>query len=175
MGLTAGRRTTVPAALLCVLAAGCGHAAAAPSRTHASFTAGGVRVTVTLERQAAHTVAVTAMLSPRQKGFHVYSLTLPDQGVDGLGIPTRLAVGAPLTAEGEVTASAHPYGLRPAGLGVTLPVYPDGPVTLRLTTRVTSAAPGTVQVRLTYGACSTTGGCLVPVRAHPVTVPVPPS
>lgn len=171
-------RPAVVAVLLCAVVSGCGqggHHRAAPSRTHASFTAGGVDVAVTFERSAAQEVTVTATLSPRQKGFHLYSLTLPDQGVDGLGIPTRLTVTAPLTAAGPVTSSADPYDLRPAGLDLALPVYPDGPVTLHLATRVAATGrSATASVRLTYGACSTDGACLAPVRAHPVTLDVPP-
>ncbi len=157
----------------CGLTAGCGHDAA-PSRTTASFTDGGVAVTVTLERSAARTVDVSAQLRPQRPGFHLYSLGLPDGGVDGLGIPTRLAVAAPLTADGPVTTPAHPYDLRLSGLDVTLPVYPDGPVTLRLTARLPAAPPATARLLFTYGACSGTVGCLAPVRRRPVTLPVPP-
>jgi hypothetical protein len=172
-------------ALLCTAAtaAGCGHDAA-PAGTHASFTDGGVTVRVTLARSTARTVAVTATLSPQQPGFHLYSLGLPDQGIDGLGIPTRLSIAAPLTAAGEVTTASRPYNLRPAGLDVDLPVYPDGPVTLHLTARLAATsgdragsaattASLTARLRLTYGACSTAGGCLAPVRDHAVTLPVP--
>lgn len=130
-------------------------------------------MTVTLERSTAHTVAVTATLKPQQPGFHLYSLTLPDQGVAGLGIPTRLAVAPPLSPVGAVTASDRPYGLRLDGLDVTLPVYPDGPVTLHLTTRLAAtddSAPA--RLRVTYGACSP-ARCLAPVREHPVTLAVP--
>lgn len=163
------------AALLCTGAAtaGCGHDAA-PSRTHASFADGGVAVTVTLQRAGAQAVSVTTTLRPQRPGFHLYSLDLPDGGVDGLGIPTRLSAAAPLTATGAVTTDARPYGLRPAGLDVTLPVYPDGPVTLHLTTRLPARTPASAQLRLTYGACSSTAGCLPPVRTHPVTLPIPP-
>ncbi|WP_335980999.1 hypothetical protein [Streptomyces sp. CA2R106] len=179
-------RSTAVALLLCTV--GCGQGGqggqgghggsphAAPTRTRASFTAGGVDVAVTLERSGADTVAVRATLSPRQKGFHLYSLTLPDDGVDGLGIPTRLTVGAPLTATGPVTSSVAPHEVRPAGLDLALPVYPDGPVTLSLATRLAGSADGSASARvlLTYGACSTDGACLAPVRAHPVTLAVPP-
>ncbi|SDO50391.1 hypothetical protein [Actinacidiphila guanduensis] len=154
-----------------VLTAGCGQGQR--PRTHGSFTAGGVNVAVTLERSGAHTVAVSATLRPQRAGFHVYSLTLPDAGVDGLGIPTRLSVGGPLTAEGPVTASARPHGLHMADLDVTLPVYPDGPVTLRLTARLSGKGAAEAPVRLGYGACSATQGCLMPVRDRVLAVDVP--
>lgn len=163
------------AAGCCVLAAasaGCGGGEVA--RTRASFSDGGVRVSVTLERTGAESVEVTATLSPQRAGFHVYSLTLPDGGVDGLGVPTRLTLSPPLVATAEVTASARPYDLRPAGLDVALPVYPDGAVTLRVPARVDAAStPAEVHLHLAYGACSTSKGCLVPVRDHPVAVALP--
>lgn len=144
------------------------------ARTHASFTDGGVTVSVTLERSGAGSVAVTATLRPQRAGFHLYSLALPDGGVDGLGIPTRLTVSSPLTAEAAVTASAHAYGLRLADLEVTLPVYPDGPVVLHLPTRLIPDSPSAeAHLHLTYGACSSTAGCLVPVRNHALKLPVP--
>lgn len=178
------RRAALTAVALCaaVLAAATGCSGkAAPARGHAAFTDGGVAVDVTLERTAADTVAVTATLRPQRPGFHLYSLGLPDQGVDGLGIPTRLSVATPLTAVGAVSTPSRPYDLRPAGLDVDLPVYPDGPVTLHLTARLapagsppTGAAPQvSATVRLTYGACSGTAGCLAPVRDHALAVPLP--
>ena len=121
---------------------------------------------------------MTAALAPQSPGFHLYSLALPDGGVDGLGIPTRMSVSAPLRPAGPVSASAKPYGLRPAGLDVTLPVYPDGPLTLHLTTRLDTAhadaRAGTgARVVLSYGACSATSGCRPPVRDHALVLPVP--
>ncbi|MGW5351386.1 hypothetical protein ACWERV_12850 [Streptomyces sp. NPDC004031] len=166
-------------ALCCALGAVSGCARAEPTRaetarTGASFTDGGVTVHVTLERSGPTTVEVTATLRPQRPGFHLYSLSLPDGGVDGLGIPTRLAVSPPLTPSAPATASARPYALRLPELDVTLPVYPDGPVVLHLPARLPSASPGTTaHLRLTYGACSTTEGCLVPVRDHPLTLALP--
>jgi hypothetical protein len=168
---------TLCTAAVIAASAGCsGGPDASPARTHAAFTEGGVAVDVTLERSDAATVAVTATLRPQQAGFHLYSLGLPDQGVDGLGIPTRLSVAAPLAAAGRVTTPARPYDLRPAGLDVKLPVYPDGPVTLQLTARLapgTQNPPPTATLHLTYGACSSTAGCLAPVRNRALTVPLP--
>lgn len=162
------------AALCCALAATSGCAPGEPARTKASFTDGGVAVAVVLERSGATSVAVTVTLRPQRAGFHLYSLSLPEGGIDGLGIPTRLTVSAPLTADAVVTASARPYGLRLADLDVTLPVYPDGPVVLRLPARLASAPPSaTARVHLTYGACSTAEGCLAPVRDHTVALALP--
>lgn len=140
---------------------------------------------VSLLRTGAGTVSVTATLAPRQAGFHLYSVSLPEGGEQGIGIPTRLTVDPPWRGTGTPTASAQPYMLRLAGLDVQLPVYPDGPVTLHLAAalagdasdRPTDGARGdsvtTVHVRLTYGACSATRGCMMPVRDRVVTFRLP--
>ncbi|MFI1092181.1 hypothetical protein [Streptomyces sp. NPDC020917] len=164
-------------ALLAVAAGGltgCGQGSpSAAPRSAGSFTDGGVTASVTLERTATDQVRLTAELAPQTRGFHLYSLDLPDGGVDGLGIPTRLNVSAPLIPAGPVSASAKPYGLRLPELEVTLPVYPDGPVTLHLTARLADPRATSTRVLLSYGACSSTAGCRPPVRGHPLVLPVP--
>jgi Disulphide bond corrector protein DsbC len=107
---------------------------------------------------------------PPSPGFHLYSLSLPDGGVEGLGIPTRLSVRGALVATGAVTAGEPTQLLDIAALGVKLPVYPDGPVTLALPVRHTDGL--TAQVVVSYGACSS-ATCLAPVidEAIPLSVP----
>jgi hypothetical protein len=110
------------------------------------------------------------LFTPPSPGFHIYSLNLPDGGVQGLGIPTRLSVSGSLAATGSVTAGEPTRQLDIAVLGVELPVYPDGPVTLTLPVR---HADGSVaKVVVSYGACSSSA-CLAPVtdEAIPITVP----
>ncbi|WP_157856183.1 hypothetical protein [Actinacidiphila yeochonensis] len=171
-GRAAARLQAAGTALTAVLAAvGCGSGANHPG-TLAEFTAGGVKAVVEVSRSGGHEVRITATLRPRQAGFHLYSLSLPDGGVDGLGIPTRLSVAAPLVATGPVTSDDAAHGLRVPALDVTLPVYPDGPVTLRLPARVTGS-PTTARLSLSYGACSASRGCLMPVRDHALTVRLP--
>ncbi|MCL2732151.1 MAG: hypothetical protein FWE15_19250 [Actinomycetia bacterium] len=173
-GAVAGRAAVAFLAVAAGALTGCGHGnPSAPPRSAGSFTDGGVRASVTLERTAADEVRLTAELAPQSRGFHLYSLALPDGGVDGLGIPTRLNVSAPLSPAGPVRASARPYGLRLPELDVTLPVYPDGPVTLHLTARLADARATSTRVLLSYGACSSTAGCRPPVRNHSLVLPVP--
>ena len=52
----------------------------------------GVTVTVTPLPVSNGQHELQATLSPQRPGFHIYSIDLPAQGVDGLGIPTRLSV-----------------------------------------------------------------------------------
>lgn len=151
------------AAALVLAAAGCGGRAPTPPTT-AGFSAGGVDVTL---RVSADRVAAT--FRPQQAGFHIYSVDLPDGGVDGLGIPTRLRVAGGLAATGAATADQPVRMLQLTGLPTQLPVYPDGPVTVTLPVR---RSGNSAQVVVSYGACST-AQCLIPVTDHVVPVAVP--
>lgn len=165
------RRSKVGFALVAAVAAltGC----AGPGRTTATasaapFTIGGVTVKVRAESRDGD-LQVLAELRPEQPGFHLYSLTLPNGGIDGIGIPTRIRAEGGLRATGPATTDAKPRVLRPAGLDVSLPVYEDGLVTLALPVRRLEDTDK-ARVFLTYGACSETAGCLPPVRDHEVTL-----
>ncbi len=131
-----------------------------PSRTAAGrITAGavqnGVKVTVVVSGST-----VSATYRPLRPGFHLYSINLPVGGVDGLGTPTRLGVRGGLRATRPPTSDMPGQLLKLPRLGVILPVYPDGPVTITLP--VTHTESSSAQVVVSYGACSTST-CLVPV------------
>jgi hypothetical protein len=118
-----------------------------------------------------HSGSLTATYRPDQAGFHLYSAAMPPDGVDGLGRPTVLAAGRGLTATGPVVADREPITLHEIELGVDLPVYPDGPVTLTLPV----TASGThVDAVIGYAACSATQ-CLLPVTGKTVTLRTPSS
>lgn len=133
-----------------------------------------MRVSVTGQGSAG--LRLKVLLVPLSRGFHLYSLSLPDGGEQGLGIPTRLSVRGALEATGAATAEEPTQLLDIAVLGVKLPVYPDGPVTLDLPVRhadAGGAAAGTVaQVVVSYGACSS-AACLAPVIDEVIPVSVP--
>jgi hypothetical protein len=141
-----------------ILLAGCAHA---PARPVTAFTDGGVTVTITVSAGA-----VRAVYRPTRPGFHVYSVDLPAGGVGGLGVPTRLGVRGGLVATGRATADRPVRPLRLPSLGVSLPVYPDGPVTVSLPVRRIGR---TADIVVSYGACSE-GTCLAPVTDHVSTV-----
>lgn len=122
--------------------------------------AGGVTVTVELHRTSANAAELRATFRPDQPGFHVYSIDLPDEGVDGLGIPTRIGVRGAGTADGPPTADQPTRLIRPAGLPTEIPVYPDGAVTFRLPVHLNGSGP--MDVVVSYGACSESR-CLMPV------------
>jgi hypothetical protein len=144
----------VSAAVLLLGGCGGGHP---PRETSTQFSAGGVDVTLTVR-----TSTVLATLRPEQAGFHVYSVDLPEGGVDGLGIPTRLSVRGGLAATGPPTADQPVHLLELTGLSTELPVYPDGPVTLTLPVR---RSGDSAEVVVSYGACSASQ-CLIPVSDH---------
>jgi hypothetical protein len=151
--------------------AGCTASAPPTGTAHtASFTAAGVSVTVRVEVRDDGS-RLLAELRPERNGFHLYSLGLPDGGIDGIGIPTRIRTDGGLRATGPATTDAKARVLRPAGIDVALPVYEDDPVTLELPVRRVEGTDS-ARVFLTYGACSESAGCLPPVREHPVMLPL---
>jgi hypothetical protein len=148
--------------------AGCGAQPAGPG-TNAQATANGVAVTVGLRPGSGDRAELRATFSPQRPGFHLYSLDLPAEGIDGLGIPTRIAVSGGLTALAAPTTDRSTRLLRPTGLSTELPVYPDGPVTFTLPVRRTGA--GSAEVVVSYGACSEST-CLMPVTDEHIPLPV---
>ncbi|WP_176731610.1 protein-disulfide reductase DsbD domain-containing protein [Micromonospora rhizosphaerae] len=154
-----GRGALLVAALAGVLLAGACARSAEPSpaaERSGRLEAGGVTVEAVLADGQ-----VRATFRPQRPGFHVYSIDLPPDGVQGLGIPTVVAVRGSLDAIGTPSADKPVNELRIEELNVTLPVYPDGPVTVTLPIR--STADGPAEVVVTYGACSAST-CLPPVR-----------
>ncbi|WP_405497218.1 hypothetical protein [Streptomyces sp. NBC_00096] len=141
-----------------LLISGCG--TARPTGPTAHSTANGVTVTVALLPTSSGQREIRATFSPGQTGFHLYSIDLPPEGIDGLGIPTRLSVQGDLTATGKPATDRPIRLLRPAGLQVELPVYSDGAVTFTLPVRQTGSHQAEAVV--SYGACSETR-CLTPV------------
>jgi hypothetical protein len=119
----------------------------------------GVTVTVRFTTTAGGK-ALKATFSPDRPGFHIYSISLPDAGINGLGIPTRLSAQGGLAPVGPVTADKPVKLLDLTDLGVRLPVYPDGSVTLTLPVTTTGSARADVIV--SYAACSPTT-CMAPV------------
>lgn len=139
--------------------AGCGGTASDKESAdpNTPLEAGGVRVSASFQNAS----LIRVRFEPLQAGFHIYSLTLPPRGVDGLGIPTRVEAGAGLDASGPATSTVDAISLHIPELNVTLPVYPDGPVDIVLP--VETDHPRDSAVIVTYGACSD-DVCLIPVR-----------
>ena len=150
MGLN---RVAAPALAALLLLTSCGHEDGALS---GEVTRGGVSVRAEL---TGNRLAVT--FAPQRRGFHVYSVDLPEGGVQGLGVATKVQLSDGLVSTGEARADRPVRQLSYPSLHLTLPVYPDGPVTVRQAVRRTDGRP---RLQVTYAACSESL-CLAPVRA----------
>lgn len=171
--MTRSRRATVAGAAVvavgaavtvgAVFALGDGRASGEHRIALAAFTDQGVTVSVALQQDTGGTATFAVTFTPDRPGFHLYSADLPPDGVDGIGRPLSLSPGGVLRAAGRPTTdvAARPEPI--AGAGVSVPVYPDGPVTATLPVTVTAAGPATLAVG--YAACSATE-CLPPVTGH---------
>jgi hypothetical protein len=124
------------------------------------FSASGVQVDLSLEQNATAPCVLAARYTPLEAHFHVYSKDLPPDGVNGAGRPTRLDIISGLVAAGELTTDAATNDFKTQGIAEVLPVYPDGPVTLRLPVKATG--DGSARVKVSYMACSAVV-CLPPV------------
>jgi thioredoxin 1 len=141
----------------------------------AAFSRNGVNVTVVLERDSRDHAWIAASFRPAAPDVHLYGATLPTNGIDGLGRPTRLTlVSSPIwRASGPAIANRHEEALRFDVLNTVLPVYPAGPVTLRVpVTLSATGGPSDASIEVTYMGCNGTG-CLPPVVDHRVTVRLP--
>jgi hypothetical protein len=132
----------------------------------AEMTKNGVSVTINLETDGQGDSALLATFSPLEEDTHLYSMDLPMEGVDGLGRPTRLelAPGVQMQASGSLEESTAAQSVEISPDLPILPVYPAGPVTLRLPVTLPEGTGGSFsdRVLVTYMAC-TVRGCLRPV------------
>lgn len=175
-----GRGSSVAAGLVAVLilATGCEAdrrpilvSTADTGAAAGSLLENGVQVFLRWESSGTPDLVLSAEFAPTRPGFHLYSVDLPDGGVHGVGRPTRLAVGGALTAVGRPVTDVAVETMQVAGIPEPIPVYPDGPVTVRQAVRV--GPSGGVTAFLTYAACSRTT-CLPPVSRQRVEVSLPP-
>jgi hypothetical protein len=139
----------------------------------ARFTENNVSVEVTLSMDGNGQVWLDATYTPQDAGFHLYSQSLPRNGLNGQGRPTLLEIpaGSPISLAGKLRESVESEvsSLGPNGLLV----YPAGPVTLSLPI---SLPPGKAwidtPVSITYEACSDLT-CLTPVVGRLVLIRIP--
>ena|SRR5258708_4688212 len=135
-----------------------------------SFTQNHVQVDINLEQSQSGQTYVSATYKPLDATFHLYSKDLPPNGIDGVGRPTLLEVRKGAQPAGSVTDSVPAKDTKIDGFDVPFPIYPDGPVTLRLPIKAIEGGSAPMQLSLTYMACSLTGGCYPPVMDKTVTV-----
>jgi len=140
------------------------------------FVSNGVSVKVALETDSKNHLVLSATFAPTKPGFHLYSKDLPERGVNGIGVPTRFVVinSDNLKSAGSPVANVSPKDLEMKGLGVTLPIYPEGPVQIRVPIKVSATATeAEAKLSFTYMACKTDGECLRPVVGKELTVKIP--
>jgi len=143
----------------------------------ATFEKHSVRVTLALEWDPTGAAVLAGTFTPLKALHHLYSIDLASGGIEGAGRPTRIDLppGCALAVRGPLVADQPLHEVRFAGFDQPFPVYPDGPVTLRLPVELpqgTGSAVATT-VSITYMACSSEGRCMPPVAEQLVAVTVP--
>jgi hypothetical protein len=138
----------------------------------ARFTDHDVEVALAMERDSAGRSWITSRFTPTRDGFHLYAKELPRGGIRGIGRPTLLEVSGPsaVRASGPLQADRAAVKLAVPLLGLDFPVYPAGPVTLRLP--VEFAHRTEAELSVTYMACSERT-CLAPAIDRRVAVSLP--
>ena len=140
------------------------------------FVSNGVSVKVALETDSKNHPVLSATFAPTKQGFHLYSKDLPERGVNGIGVPTRFVVinSENVKSSGSAFANVSPKNLEMKSLGVTLPIYPEGPVQIRIPIEVSpTATEAEAKLSFTYMACKSDGECLRPVEGKELTVKIP--
>ncbi|MFD8639282.1 protein-disulfide reductase DsbD domain-containing protein [Streptomyces zaomyceticus] len=157
------------ALLTAVPLTGCGQESA-PSHTAAvtEFNENGVTVRLSVADWKSDAGTLVATFTPDEPGFHLYSTALPAEGVEGVGRPTEVRPAGSVATAGEMTVDKPVKSIKVAGVRAAVPVYPDGPVTVRLPIRAT--APGEAKVLIGYASCSSTEGCTIPVADRAVSL-----
>jgi thiol-disulfide isomerase/thioredoxin len=137
----------------------------------AAFTERGVRVSLHLERDRSGGLWLAGVFAPTSADTHLYATELPAEGIDGLGRPTSIVIapGSALRATGRSVADRPIVNDVIEGLDTVLPVYPPGPVTLRLPVARGDGAADRTDVVVGYMACGPRG-CLAPVQDRRVAV-----
>jgi hypothetical protein len=141
----------------------------------AAFSENGVTVKIALEQDTAEHISLVGTLTPERAHFHLYSKDLPRDGIRGQGRPTLLEIIAPSEVKpiGTLLADQPTEDHYSRAIEQSLPVYPAGPVILRLPIELpTSSAALSAELSVTYMACSE-DTCLTPVVDKHVTVVIP--
>jgi hypothetical protein len=165
-------RWALRSSVLAVLLIGCGPAAGPAVE---SVPDSHVTIRVSVERASDGATTLVATFEPTESGVHLYGMEMPDGGIDGAGRPTRVVIDDPAwTTTGGPTVSVSSTLRDIAGFDRPFPIYPDGPVTVRVPIQPTNAqdVAASVRAHVTFMACSSSGFCFVPVESHEVIAPV---
>jgi thiol-disulfide isomerase/thioredoxin len=130
-----------------------------------SFTEHGVRVEITFDHDVFGLNWLSARLTPTAPGFQLYGSSLARGGIDGVGRPTRFELTSPgsVRARGQTFESVDAKPERVEILKETFPMYPAGPVVMRIPVNRPEPSVTPTEVSVTYMACGPKG-CLPPVE-----------
>lgn len=164
-----------PRALAGLAVAGLLQGCGGPSATVVRFEESRVELHAIVEHASDGTTTVVAEFRPTESNIHLYGQELPDGGIDGAGRPTRVVISDPAwRAIGNASSSVTSELVRLPGFDAPFATYPDGPVTLRQTIELTGdpAPDGTVEVNVTFMACSSAGLCYLPIEGQALGLPL---
>jgi hypothetical protein len=140
------------------------------------FTESFVHVTLFLEQDGQRQPVLRATFKPTETGFHLYSKDLPEAGIKGIGVPTRLDLPqqSGIAPSGPLFTDVSPQDARIDVLDVRLPVYPEGSVTLRQPITLSPKEGGfSAQCTVSYMSCQMNGTCRFPVKHKLVQFEIP--
>lgn len=139
----------------------------------ANFEENGVTVALSWEMDPAGQAWLVGTFTPMLEHFHLYSKDLPRNGINGRGRPTLLEIASlgSIATVGAVVDSPQVMEIYSL-IQQSVPVYPDGPVTLRMPIESKSGASELTELSVTYMACSLET-CLVPVVDKHFSVSIP--
>ena len=163
------------APIACVIVLGAGGARVQSERWLLTrFVEHEVAVEIALERDRTGKTWLVGTYAPTRAAFHLYGKDLPKAGIHGVARPTLLELvsSASIRPAGSLVADRPTIDLHVAVLGSTFPVYPEGPVTLRLPVTLTARDSATAELSVTYMACSDRT-CLPPVIDRRIAVRIP--
>lgn len=149
--------------------------AVARSRHLATVSENDVTVAIDFERDPAGDAWLVGTFTPARENFHLYSKDLEKNSKYGLGRPTLLEIASPGPVKpiGVLVTNQPVEYQYSRPLNESLPVYPVGPVILRLHIEFPPGeAPAQTELAVTYMACSDTT-CLKPVIDKLVSVVIP--
>jgi hypothetical protein len=170
-GGRAARPGEVAVVILAAFVAACG--SGAPTVFTASYPDSHVSIAMRFEPASDSSGTLVATFTPDADGIHLYGAELPPEGIDGAGLPTlvKLTDHAWRTT-GPLVASMAAEPVTLAGFDEPFPIYPDGPVTLRLPVeRTTASGDAAIGATVTFMSCTSSGVCYLPVRDQSVEVP----
>ncbi len=141
-----------------------------------TFSEHSVEVAINLVIDETNQSTLVATYAPIDPTLHLYGKDMPMTGIDGAGRPTRLElVAGPVESGGELKANVRPTDRYFKGFEQPFPLYPDGPVTLKLPIKLLAinAEAYKLHLSVTYMACSDDGGCKPPVTDKQIAVVLP--